>query len=163
MFDFLKRKKQPQELKAMVSGEVIPITKVKDDVFSSCMLGNGIAIHPTDKQKVTVVAPADGKITITMEGTNHAVGLRIAEGFDVLIHIGIDTISLNGKGFTSYIKTGQKVKAGEKLIEFDKSLIESRELCSDVILIALDNPELPDVTFESGMQATAGETVIATF
>ena len=163
MFDFLKRKKQPQELKAMVSGEVIPVTKVKDDVFSSCMLGNGIAIHPTDKQKVTVVAPADGKITITMEGTNHAVGLRIAEGFDVLIHIGIDTISLNGKGFTSYIKTGQKVKAGEKLIEFDKSLIESRELCSDVILIALDNPELPDVTFESGMQATTGETVIATF
>ena len=163
MFDFLKRKKQPQELKAMVSGEVIPVTKVKDDVFSSCMLGNGIAIHPTDKQKVTVVAPADGKITITMEGTNHAVGLRIAEGFDVLIHIGIDTISLNGKGFTSYIKTGQKVKAGEKLIEFDKSLIESRELCSDVILIALDNPELPDVTFESGMQATAGKTVIATF
>ena len=163
MFDFLKRKKQPQELKAMVSGEVVPVTKVKDDVFSSCMLGNGIAIHPTDKQKVTVVAPADGKITITMEGTNHAVGLRIAEGFDVLIHIGIDTISLNGKGFTSYIKTGQKVKAGEKLIEFDKSLIESRELCSDVILIALDNPELPDVTFESGMQATAGETVIATF
>lgn len=163
MFDFLKRKKQPQELKAMVSGEVIPVTKVKDDVFSSCMLGNGIAIHPTDKQKVTVVAPADGKITITMEGTNHAVGLRIAEGFDVLIHIGIDTISLNGKGFTSYIKTGQKVKAGEKLIEFDKSLIESRELCSDVILIALDNPELPDVTFESRMQATAGETVIATF
>ena len=163
MFDFLKRKKQPQELKAMVSGEVIPVTKVKDDVFSSCMLGNGIAIHPTDKQKVTVVAPADGKITITMEGTNHAVGLRIAEGFDVLIHIGIDTISLNGKGFTSYIKTGQKVKAGEKLIEFDKSLIESRELCSDVILIALDNPELPDVTFVSGMQATAGETVIATF
>ena len=55
------------------------------------------------------------------------------------------------------------MKAGEKLIEFDKSLIESRELCSDVILIALDNPELPDVTFESGMQATAGETVIATF
>ena len=163
MFDFLKRKKQPQELKAMVSGEVIPVTKVKDDVFSSCMLGNGIAIHPTDKQKVTVVAPADGKITITMEGTNHAVGLRIAEGFDVLIHIGIDTISLNGKGFTSYLKTGQKVKAGEKLIEFDKSLIESRELCSDVILIALDNPELPDVTFESGMQATVGETVIATF
>ena len=163
MFDFLKRKKQPQELKAMVSGEVIPVTKVKDDVFSSCMLGHGSAIHPTDKPKVTVVAPADGKITITMEGTNHAVGLRIAEGFDVLIHIGIDTISLNGKGFTSYIKTGQKVKAGEKLIEFDKSLIESRELCSDVILIALDNPELPDVTFESGMQATAGETVIATF
>lgn len=167
MFDFLKRKKQPRQLTAMISGEVIPVTKVKDDVFSSCMLGNGIAIHPLssggEEEIVTVTAPADGKITITMEGTNHAVGLRIADGFDILIHIGIDTISLNGEGFTSYVKTGQKVTAGEKLLSFSKSVIDSRGLCSDVILIALDNPELPDITFLSGMDASAGETVIATF
>ena len=110
-----------------------------------------------------VIAPADGKITVTMEGTNHAVGIRIADGFDLLIHIGIDTISLNGEGFTSYVRTDQKVKAGEKLIEFDKALIESRGLCADVILIAIDNPELPDITFKSGMQAIAGETVVATW
>ena len=160
MFDFLKKKKQPQQLTAMINGEVIPVTKVKDDVFSSCMLGKGIAIHPADG---TVIAPADGNITVTMEGTNHAVGIRIAEGFDLLIHIGIDTVSLNGEGFISYVKTDQKVKAGDKLIEFDKDLIESRGLCSDVILIAIDNPELPDITFKSGMQATAGETVVATW
>lgn len=160
MFEFLKKKKQPTELKAMVNGEVISVTEVKDDVFSSCMLGKGIAIHPTDG---TVVAPVDGEISVTMEGTNHAVGIKVAEGFDLLIHIGIDTVSLNGEGFTSYIKMGQKVKAGEKLITFDKALVESKNLCSDVILIALDNPALPPLTFQTGMTASAGETVVATW
>lgn len=158
--DFLKRKAEPKELKAMVNGEVISVTEVKDDVFSSCMLGKGIAIHPADG---VVVAPVDGEISVTMEGTNHAVGIRIAEGFDLLIHIGLDTVSLNGEGFTSHISMGQKVKAGDKLITFDKALVESKGLCADVILIALDNPALPALDFKTGMTASAGETVVATW
>ena len=160
MFGFFKKKSEPKELKAMVNGEVISVTEVKDDVFSSCMLGKGIAIHPTDG---VVVAPVDGEISVTMEGTNHAVGIRIAEGFDLLIHIGLDTVSLNGEGFTSHISMGQKVKAGDKLITFDKALVESKGLCSDVILIALDNPALPALDFKTSMTASAGETVIATW
>lgn len=144
----------------MVNGEVISVTEVKDDVFSSCMLGKGIAIHPSDG---VVVAPVDGEISVTMEGTNHAVGIRIAEGFDLLIHIGLDTVSLNGEGFTSHISMGQKVKAGDKLITFDKALVESKGLCADVILIALDNPALPALDFKTGMTASAGETVVATW
>lgn len=160
MFGFFKKKNEPKELKAMVNGEVISVTEVKDDVFSSCMLGKGIAIHPTDG---VVVAPVDGEISVTMEGTNHAVGIRIAEGFDLLIHIGLDTVSLNGEGFTSHISMGQKVKAGDKLITFDKALVESKGLCADVILIALDNPALPALDFKTGMTASAGETVVATW
>ncbi len=160
MFGFFKKKSEPKELKAMVNGEVISVTEVKDDVFSSCMLGKGIAIHPTDG---VVVAPVNGEISVTMEGTNHAVGIRIAEGFDLLIHIGLDTVSLNGEGFTSHISMGQKVKAGDKLITFDKALVESKGLCSDVILIALDNPALPALDFKTGMTASAGETVVATW
>lgn len=160
MFGFFKKKSEPKELKAMVNGEVISVTEVKDDVFSSCMLGKGIAIHPTDG---VVVAPVDGEISVTMEGTNHAVGIRIAEGFDLLIHIGLDTVSLNGEGFTSHISMGQKVKAGDKLITFDKALVESKGLCTDVILIALDNPALPALNFKTGMTASAGETVVATW
>lgn len=160
MFGFFKKKSEPKELKAMVNGEVISVTEVKDDVFSSCMLGKGIAIHPTDG---VVVAPVDGEISVTMEGTNHAVGIRIAEGFDLLIHIGLDTVSLNGEGFTSHISMGQKVKAGDKLITFDKALVESKGLCADVILIALDNPALPALNFKAGMAASAGETVVATW
>ena len=160
MFGFFKKKSEPKELKAMVNGEVISVTEVKDDVFFSCMLGKGIAIHPTDG---VVVAPVDGEISVTMEGTNHAVGIRIAEGFDLLIHIGLDTVSLNGEGFTSHISMGQKVKAGDKLITFDKALVESKGLCADVILIALDNPALPALDFKTGMTASAGETVVATW
>ena len=160
MFGFFKKKSEPKELKAMVNGEVISVTEVKDDVFSSCMLGKGIAIHPSDG---VVVAPVDGEISVTMEGTNHAVGIRIAEGFDLLIHIGLDTVSLNGEGFTSHISMGQKVKAGDKLITFDKALVESKGLCSDVILIALDNPALPALDFKTSMTASAGETVVATW
>ena len=160
MFGFFKKKSEPKELKAMVNGEVISVTEVKDDVFSSCMLGKGIAIHPTDG---VVVAPVNGEISVTMEGTNHAVGIRIAEGFDLLIHIGLDTVSLNGEGFTSHISMGQKVKAGDKLITFDKALVESKGLCSDVILIALDNPALPALDFKTSMTASAGETVVATW
>lgn len=160
MFGFFKKKSEPKELKAMVNGEVISVTEVKDDVFSSCMLGKGIAIHPTDG---VVVAPVDGEISVTMEGTNLAVGIRIAEGFDLLIHIGLDTVSLNGEGFTSHISMGQKVKAGDKLITFDKALVESKGLCADVILIALDNPALPALDFKTGMTASAGETVVATW
>lgn len=160
MFGFFKKKSAPQELKAMVNGTVISVTEVNDDVFSSCMLGKGIAIHPTDG---TVVAPVDGEISVTMEGTNHAVGIKVAEGFDLLIHIGIDTVSLNGEGFTSYVKMGQKVKAGDKLITFDKALVESKGLCADVILIALDNPALPQLSYNTGMSAVAGETAVATW
>ena len=160
MFGFFKKKSEPKELKAMVNGEVISVTEVKDDVFSSCMLGKGIAIYPADG---VVVAPVDGEISVTMEGTNHAVGIRIAEGFDLLIHIGLDTVSLNGEGFTSHISMGQKVKAGDKLITFDKALVESKGLCADVILIALDNPALPALDFKTGMTASAGETVVATW
>lgn len=160
MFGFFKKKANTKELKAMINGEVISVTEVKDDVFSSCMLGKGIAIHPADG---VVVAPVDGEISVTMEGTNHAVGIRVAEGFDLLIHIGLDTVSLNGEGFTPHITMGQKVKAGDKLITFDKNLVESKGLCADVILIALDNPELPALNFKTGMTAAAGETTIATW
>lgn len=160
MFGFLKKKDQVRELKAMVSGEVIPVTEVKDDVFSSCMLGNGIAIRPADG---TVVAPCDGEVSVVMEGSNHAVGIKVSEGMDLLIHIGIDTVTLNGEGFAAYVEMGQKVKAGDKLITFDKELVEAKGLCSDVILVALDSPQLPKLEYQTKMTARAGETVVATW
>lgn len=160
MFSFLKKKDTANELKATTNGKVIPITEVNDDVFSSCMLGKGLAIQPTDG---VVIAPADGTISVTMEGTNHAVGINIRDGFDILIHIGIDTVSLNGEGFTAHVKMGDKVKAGDKLVTFDKDLIVSKGLCPDVILIALDNPQLPQLDYKTGMDAVAGETIVATW
>lgn len=160
MFNLFKKKEIVKELKAVCNGNVIPITEVKDDVFSSCMLGGGIAIQPSDSQSM-VIAPIDGEISVVMDGSNHAVGLKVAEGFDLLLHIGIDTVSLNGEGFTSYVSMGQKVKAGDNLIKFDKDLVEAKGLCADVIMIALDNPELPKLEYQTGVAAKAGETVVA--
>lgn len=158
MFSFLKRKGTVKELKASTNGRVIPITEVKDDVFSSCMLGKGIAIQPADG---IVLAPVDGTISVTMEGTNHAVGINVTDGFDLLLHIGIDTVSMNGEGFTAHVKMGDKVKAGDKLVTFDKNLVLSKGLCADVIMIALDSPSLPQLEYNTGIDAKAGETVVA--
>lgn len=161
MFNLFKKKEnQEKVLKAPCNGMVIPITEIQDDVFSSCMLGNGIAIKPTDS-KTMIVAPADGEISVVMEGSNHAVGVHVSDGFDLLIHIGIDTVSLNGEGFTSHVAMGQKVKAGDKLIEFDKELVVAKGLCPDVIIIALDGPDLPKMEYQTGADAISGETVVA--
>lgn len=158
MFSLFKKKGTANELKAPANGKVIPIEEVNDEVFSSCMLGKGIAVQPADG---IVMAPIDGTISVTMEGTNHAVGINVADGFDLLIHIGIDTVSLNGEGFTAHVKTGDKVKAGCKLVTFDKDLVVAKGLCPDVMMIALDSPGLPKLEYKTGIDSRAGETVIA--
>lgn len=158
MFGLFKKKNIVNELKAPVSGQVIPVTEVKDEVFSSCMLGKGIAVVPSSG---TVVAPVAGEISVVMEGTNHAVGIKLDSGMDLLIHIGLDTVSLNGEGFTSYVKMGDKVTAGQKLIDFDSRLIKEKGLSDEVIFIVLDGENTPDISFTTGIRANAGETVVA--
>lgn len=143
---------------AVASGNIVPMQEAKDEVFASCMMGEGVVIQPLDGK---VVAPIDATVSVVMEGTNHAIGLNIAEGFDLLIHVGIDTVSLNGEGFQLFVQTGQKVKAGDLLIKFDKQLVESKGLCSDIMVIVLENSILPMIDYKTGMEAEAGETVIA--
>lgn len=158
MFGLFKKKNKVSELKSPVSGKVVSVTEVKDDVFSSCMLGKGIAVLPSAG---VVVAPADGEISVVMEGTNHAVGIRLSDGVDLLIHIGLDTVSLQGEGFESFVKMGDKVTAGQKLITFNSALIKEKGLADDVILLVLDGENTPDVNFVTGVEAKAGETVVA--
>ena len=160
MFNLFKKKETATQLKAPASGKVIPMTEVGDEVFSSCMLGKGIAIQPDNG---IVVSPVSGTVSVTMDDSNHAVGIHISDDFDILIHIGIDTVSLNGEGFTPHVKMGDTVTAGTPLITFDKNLVVAKGLCPDVILIVLENPALPAIEYKSGMQATAGETVVATW
>lgn len=145
-------------LTAAASGDVFPMEQAKDEAFASCMMGKGVVICPEDGK---VVAPADGEISVLMEGTNHAVGIHVDEGLDILIHIGIDTVHLKGEGFKAFVAAGQKVKAGELLVEFDKDFVVSKGLCPDVIVISLENPDLPEISYETGKTAKAGETVVA--
>lgn len=146
------------ELKAVASGLILPMNQAKDQVFSSCMMGNGIVIQPKDG---VVVAPADGVVSVVMKDTNHAIGIRMEQGIELLIHIGIDTVKMNGEGFRSFVEQGQSVKAGERLVVFDKKLVEEKGYCSDIMLIVLDSPQLPEITYQTEMDVTAGKTVVA--
>ena len=117
-----KEKKQTseQEIKSPMNGTVIPLSEVPDAVFSSEMLGKGFGVEPSEGK---AYAPVDGEVT-TVFDTKHAIGLMSKHGVELLIHIGMDTVKLNGKGFDVKVKTGDQVKAGDLLAEFDMDLIK---------------------------------------
>ncbi|RDG18453.1 PTS beta-glucoside transporter subunit IIBCA [Leuconostoc pseudomesenteroides] len=108
------------EISAPVSGQLVDLATVNDPVFAGGMMGKGAAIEPADG---TIVAPADGTITVAY-ATKHAFGLTTADGVEILIHIGIDTVNLDGKGFESFVKQGQTVSKGDKLGTFDAAIIK---------------------------------------
>lgn len=108
-------------LSACLNGTVVPLADVKDEAFASGVLGDGIAIEPSDGE---LVAPADGEISSTFE-THHAVGMTTADGAELLMHIGIDTVKLGGKHFTYLINEGDKVKKGQPLIRFKLEAIKA--------------------------------------
>lgn len=115
---FSKRKKH--KLLAPITGEIIELSQVPDEVFANKMVGDGIAIRPTENE---VLSPCDGKV-VQLFPTNHAIGIETKEGIEVLIHIGIDTVSLKGNGFKSFVTQGDHVRTGDKLIEVDLAYIE---------------------------------------
>lgn len=118
-------------LSSPVNGKVISLSEVKDDVFSSGMVGEGVAIIP---EQGILVAPEDGEVTMVFE-TNHAVGLRTSNGAELLFHIGIDTVRLEGKGFEAFVRSSEKVAKGQKLIAFDIDLIKEAGFDPTVICV----------------------------
>lgn len=115
-----------------MKGEILPLNEVKDETFASEMMGKGVAIKPVDGK---VVSPINGTVEIIFK-TKHAIGLKSEDGTEILIHIGMDTVQLEGKHFKAYVKDGDKVKIGDTLIEFDKEAIkkEGYELITPVIV-----------------------------
>lgn len=109
-----------EEIKSPMNGTVIPLSEVPDAVFSSEMLGKGFGVEPSEGK---AYAPVDGEV-INVFDTKHAIGLMSKHGVELLIHIGMDTVKLNGKGFDVKVKTGDQVKAGDLLAEFDMDLIK---------------------------------------
>lgn len=131
--------KKSSKLKVIspVKGDLIPITDVNDDVFSTKMLGDGFAIEPIDG---AVVAPLSGKIT-TLFPTKHALGITTDKGLEVLIHMGIDTVELKGAPFDVFVKMNQEIKAGDKLAQIDWDKIKQAGL-SDTIIVVYTNMDL---------------------
>ena len=128
------RNAENTELASPVTGNVIPLNKVRDEAFASGALGNGVGIQPEEGR---IYAPFDGTATVVFP-TGHAVGLTDRRGNEFLIHIGIDTVKLGGKGFTAHISQGDPVKRGDLLVEFDKKKLEKEGYDSTVIYIVTD-------------------------
>ena len=146
------------ELSACLSGKVIPIDQVPDQVFSQKVLGDGLAIEPTDS---VLLAPADGKITVINEGTYHACGILLDNGAEILLHIGLDTVGMNGDGFTPFVKEGQRVKRGDKLIAFDPEKIKAAGHPCVTVLVVTDEAGQP-FQMRTGMEVKAGQDTILT-
>lgn len=149
-----------KELCAILSGKVIPIEEVPDEVFANKVMGDGVAFEPSDE---TVVSPCDGTISVVMEESKHACGITLSNGVELLIHVGIDTVSMNGDGFETFIKSGDKVKKGQPLIKFSKEKIKNAGYKDTTMLIITDNGNAENIELISGIPSKAGETVVAKF
>ena len=144
---------------APLSGRIIPMEEIPDQVFSQGVLGEGVGIEPTGN---VVVAPADATVCSVIEDSRHAVGLTLDNGAELLIHVGIDTVSMNGDGFQLHVKEGDRVRLGDKLITFDPEKIKAAGHPTTTAFLVTDPGDLTP-TFETNVDAQAGQTVVIHF
>lgn len=143
-------------LSACLNGTVVPLADVKDEAFASGALGDGIAIEPTDGE---LVAPADGEISSTFE-THHAVGMTTADGAELLMHIGIDTVKLGGKHFTYLVNEGDKVKKGQLLIRFELEAIKAEGYPVTTPLIVCNTDDYAAVAAKASGTVKQGDALL---
>ena len=144
-------------LTAIADGRVIPLSDVPDEVFSQGVMGDGVAFEPTGD---TIYAPADAEITVVMADTKHACGLRMNDGTELLIHVGVDTVDMGGDGFTLHVSEGDKVRRGDALITFDANKIAAAGHPTTTMLIVTD-PGAHSLTTHTGREVKHGETPVA--
>ncbi|QGH35802.1 PTS glucose transporter subunit IIA [Gracilibacillus salitolerans] len=120
--NLLKRSSSKLQIKAPITGEILPLEKVPDPVFSQKMMGEGIAIIPKEEN---IVAPVEGTI-IQIAPSKHAIGLKAKDGMELLIHVGLETVSLKGEGFKVLVNEGDHVSVGDKLMVVDLDYIRNK-------------------------------------
>lgn len=129
MFDFLKKKKNEIEINMPLQGKVVAIEEVPDPVFAGKMVGDGFAVQP-QSGILDVVSPVNGELSMVFD-TGHAFGVKMPNGFEVLVHLGIDTVQLEGQGYEILKQQGESVKTGDVIVRMDVDKI--RELGKDPI------------------------------
>ena len=142
--------------KVPVKGNIKPIEQADDAAFAAKAMGDGLAIDPED---TTVTAPFDGTIAALFP-TKHAIGLVSENGAEVLIHIGIDTVDLNGEHFTAFVKQGDKVKAGQKLVEFDQKKIKEAGYSTQTMFVVSNTPDCKEIKPLKTGAGQAGEDML---
>ena len=145
-------------LKSPLTGEVVALANVPDEVFSSGVLGKGVAVNPAVGK---VFAPADAEVT-TLFPTGHAIGMKTVNGAELLIHIGMDTVKMNGDGFKTHVQQGDKVKAGQLLIEFDIAKIKAAGYPVITPVVVTNYGDYKDIVPTDGKDIKQGDNIIST-
>ena len=148
----------PVDFMAFLTGKTIAITDVADATFAERVLGDGIAIMPTDN---ILLSPVDAVVEQTMEGSNHAIGLIMDNGLEILLHIGLDTVAMNGDGFTIHVEEGDRVKAGQELITFDIDKIKAAGHPVTTVMVITNDSGYESFRFDVGIDVKAAENIIA--
>lgn len=158
MFGIFKNKKN-KEVKgfySIVDGESIDLTNVEDDVFSNKILGDGIAVRPKSN---TVVSPCEGEVTLVSD-TKHAIGLKNNDGVEVLIHIGLETVQLDGEGFEAFCKVGDKVKVGQKLVDVDRELLKQKNIPDVTMMVIVEQNGREISNYHTNKSVKSGEDLL---
>ncbi|MFG5517363.1 beta-glucoside-specific PTS transporter subunit IIABC [Enterococcus faecalis] len=130
--------KDKQRIQAPVQGQLVSLDQINDEVFASQQMGKTLAIYPTEEQ---IVSPGNGQVT-ALYPTHHAIGLKLDNGAEILLHIGINTVELKGRGFETFVKVGERVRLGQKLLSFDKQIIQAAGYDPTVLVIVTNTAEM---------------------
>lgn len=155
---FNAKSDSPVILTAFISGRTVPVTDIPDPVFSGRMLGDGIAVEPTDQ---TLLAPAGGLVRFSGDSILHACTMTLDCGIELIMHIGIDTVRMRGEGFRRLAGEGCRVRAGKPLIAFDAPKIRAAGYPLTTIMVILNSAGY-NIAFTDAHKVKAGRDVIAT-
>lgn len=146
-------------LTAICDGQLIPLRQVGDPIFAQRLTGDGAAIIPKSS---CFVAPCDGKVRLIFKG-GHALVLESEDGMEVMIHIGLGTVNLNGIGFTIHVKKGQEVKKGDLLVEVDLDLMKEKNVDLTSVLLLMKPRSLRDIHVKERGTAKENQTILITY
>ena len=155
---FGKDKAEGDVLVSPVNGKFVALEEVPDPVFSEKMMGEGVALDPSEG---IIVAPIDAEV-IQIFPTKHAIGLKTANNTEILIHIGLETVAMKGEGFETHVEAGHKVKKGDKLISFDLDLIREKAKSTITPMIITNTDSVGNIEKANASSLVKGETALVT-
>lgn len=144
------------ELVSPLAGELLPLSEVKDEVFSSGAMGEGVAVEPSEG---VLHAPADGKVVMTFP-TGHAIGMKTSDGAEILMHIGMDTVNLQGHGFETLVAKGDEFKAGDELVKFDIDAIHAKGYVVTTPIVVTNSKDYEKITVVSQGKVKVGQEIL---
>lgn len=160
IFDLFKKKHPKNQLAACTDGIVKPMEEADDEVFSSKVLGDGVVIEPSSD---VLVSPVDGTVVMLMKDSLHALAVKDKNGMEIMLHVGIDTVSMNGEGFKALVEINDDVKKGQSLLIFDRKKIAEKGFSSQIMMILTNAQEFGHVEFFSKIKAEAGKTIVSEY